>query len=84
MAGMMGMAQTLAVLPFGYCTLKRRNIQFHGPTDIPTDTAAILEWGLDTPFTSQDMPPLSIAMIAMLDGIRCLRRYRLVQAPIDH
>ena len=80
MPGIVGMAQTLAVYHFGYCTLKRRNIQFHGPSDIPTDTAAILEWGLDTPFTSQDKPPLSIAMSAMVDGIRCLRRYRLVVA----
>ena len=80
MAGMIGMAQTLAVYHFGYHTLKRRQIQSHGPMEIPTDTAAILEWGLDTPFTSQDKPPLSIAMIATVDGARFLRQYRLVTA----
>ena len=80
MPGMIGMAQTLAVYHFGYHTLKRRQIQSHGPMEIPTDTAAILEWGLDTPFTSQDKPHLSIAMIATVDGARFLRRYRLVTA----
>jgi len=51
MAGLIGMAQTLAVFHFGYHTLKRREVQFHGTTRIPTDAAAILDWGLDTPFT---------------------------------
>ena len=81
MAGLIGMAQTLAVFHFGYHTLKRREVQFHGTTRIPTDAAAILDWGLDTPFTSQDRPPLAIAMIATVDGTRCARRYRLIVAP---
>jgi hypothetical protein len=54
MAGLIGMAQTLAVFHSGYHTLKRREVQFHGTTRIPTDAAAILEWGLDTPFTPID------------------------------
>ena len=80
MAGLIGMAQTLAVFHFGYHTLKRREVQFHGTTRIPTDVAAILDWGLDTPFTSQDRPPLAIAMTATVDTTRCIRRYRLVVA----
>ena len=44
------------------------------------NTAAILEWELDIPFTPQDRPPLSIAMIVTVDGARCFRRYRLVIA----
>ena len=80
MAGLIGMAQTLAVFHFGYHTLKRREVQFHGTTRIPTDAAAILDWGLDTPFTSQDRPPLAIAMTATVDRTRCIRRYRLVVA----
>ena len=35
MAGMIGMAQTLAVYHCGYHTLKNRHVQFHGPTLIP-------------------------------------------------
>ena len=80
MAGLIGMAQTLAVFHFGYHTLKRREVQFHGTTRIPTDAAAILDWGLDTPFTSQDRPPFAIAVIATVDGTRCLRRYRFIVA----
>lgn len=80
MAGLMGMAQTLAVFHAGYHTLRHRQVQFHGPATVPSDTAAILEWGLDDPFTPQDRPPLSLAMIATVDGVRCLRRYRLVVA----
>ena len=80
MAGLIGMAQTLAVVHFGYHTLKRREVQFHGTTRIPTDAAAILNWGLDTPFTSQDRPPLAMAMTATVDRTRCIRRYRLVVA----
>ena len=80
MAGLIGMAQTLAVFHFGYHTLKRREVQFHGTTRIPTDAAAILNWGLDTPFTSQDRPPLAMAMTATVDRTRCIRRYRLVVA----
>ena len=64
----------------GYHTLKRREVQFHGTAQIPTDAAAMLDWGLDTPFMSQDRPPLAIAMTATVDGIRGIRRYRLVIA----
>ena len=46
----------------------------------PSDAEAVLEWGLDTPFTSQDKPPLAIAMVVTLNGVRSLRRYRLVIA----
>ena len=46
-----------------------------------TYIAAMLDWGLDTPFTSQDRPPLAIAMTATVDGTRGLRRYRLVICP---
>jgi hypothetical protein len=60
MAGMIGMAQTLAVYHYGYHTLKNRHVQFHGPTLIPRDRIAVLDWGLDTPFTSQDKPPLPL------------------------
>ena len=54
MAGMIGMAQTLAVYHCGYHTLKNRQVQHHEPTREPSDAEAVLEWGLDTPFTSQD------------------------------
>ena len=57
MAGMIGMAQTLAVHHYGYHTLKVRQIQFHGPALVPSYAAAVLDWGLDTPFTSLDKPP---------------------------
>ena len=76
MAGMIGMAQTLAVY-----TLKNRQVQWRCiPPFLPSDVAAVLEWGLDMPFTSQDKPPLAIAMIATLNGERSFRRYRLVIA----
>ena len=35
---------------------------------------------LNTLFTSQDKPPLAIAMVVTLNGVRSLRRYRLVIA----
>jgi len=54
-------------------------VQFHGTAQIPTDAAAMLDWGLDTPFMSQDRAPLAIAMTATVDGIQG-RRYRLVIA----
>ena len=60
MAGMMGMAQTLAVYHYGYHTLKAGQIQFHGPALVPSDTAAVLDWGLDIPLTSLDKPPLPL------------------------
>ena len=44
----------------------------------PNDAVAMLDWGLETPFMSQDRPPLAIAMAATVDGTRGLRRYRLV------
>ena len=74
------MAQTLAVFHYGYYTLKRREVQFHGVAQIPTDAVAMLDWGLETPFMSQDRPPLAMAMAATVDGTRGLRRYRLVVA----
>ena len=80
MAGMIGMAQTLAVYHYGYHTLKAKQIQFHGPALVPSDTAAVLDWGLDIPFTSLDKPPLAITMIVTVNGERSLRRYRLVIA----
>ena len=80
MAGMIGMAQTLAVYHYGYHTLKNRLVQYHEPAREPSDAEAVLEWGLDTPFTSQDKPPLAIAMVVTLNGVRSLRRYRLVIA----
>ena len=50
MAGMIGMAQTLAVYHYGYHTLKNRQVQHHEPTREPSrDAEAVLEWGLDTP-----------------------------------
>ena len=80
MAGMIGMAQTLAVYHYGYHTLKNRLVQYHEPAGEPSDAEAVLEWGLNTPFTSQDKPPLAIAMVVTLNGVRSLRRYRLVIA----
>ena len=80
MAGMIGMAQTLAVYHYGYHTLKNRQVQHHEPTREPSDAEAVLEWGLDTPFTSQDKPPLAVAMVVTVNGVRSLRRYRLVIA----
>ena len=47
---------------------------------VPSDTAAVLDWGLDTPFTSLDKPPLAVTMIVTVNGERSLRRYRLVIA----
>ena len=70
MAGLIGMAQTLAVFP----------VQYHGTSPIPTGAAAMLDWELDTPFISQDRSPFAIAMTATVDGTRGLRRCRLVIA----
>ena len=80
MAGMIGMAQTLAVYHYGYYTLKNRLVQYHEPKRVPSDAEAVLEWGLNTPFKSQDKPPLAITMVVTLNGARSLRRYRLVLA----
>ena len=59
-AGMIGMAQTLAVYHYGYHTLKNRLVQYHEPAREPSDAEVVLEWSLDTPFTSQDKPPLPL------------------------
>ena len=80
MAGLIGMAQTLAVYHYGYYTLKDRLVQFHEPKRVPSDAEAVLEWELNTPFNSQDKPLLAIAMVVTLNGVRSLRRYRLVIA----
>ena len=80
MAGLIGMAQTLAVYHYGYYTLKDRTVQFHEPKHVPSDAEAVLEWGLDTPFSSQDKPPLAIAMVVTVNGARSLKRFRLVIA----
>ena len=80
MAGLIGMAQTLAVYHYGYYTLKDRTVQFHEPKHVPSDAEAVLEWGLDTPFSSQDKPPLAIAMVVIVNGVRSLKRFRLVIA----
>ena len=48
------MAQTLAVYHYGYYTLKDRTVQFHEPKHVPSNAEAVLEWGLNTPFNSQD------------------------------
>jgi len=56
MGGMIGMAQTLAVYHYGHHTLKNRLVQYHEPTREPSEAEAVLEWRLDTPFTSQDKP----------------------------
>ena len=47
MAGMIGMAQTLAVYHYGYHTLKNRLVQHHEPTREPSDAEAVLEWGAE-------------------------------------
>ena len=47
---------------------------------MPSDAEAVLEWGLNTPFNSQDKPPLTIAMVVTVNGVRSLKRYRLVIA----
>ena len=60
--------------------VKNRLVQYHEPAREPSDAEAVLEWGLNTPFTSQDKPPLAIAMVVTLNGVRSLRRYRLVIA----
>ena len=80
MAGLVGMAQTLVVYHYGYYTLKDRTVQFHEPKHVPSDAEAVLEWGLDTPFSSQDKPPLAIAMVVTVNGARSLKRFRLVIA----
>ena len=65
---------------YGYYTLKDRTVQFHEPKHVLSDAEAVLEWGLNTPFNSQDKPPLAIAMVVTVNGVRSLRRYRLVIA----
>ena len=72
--------QTLAVYHYGYYTLKDRTVQFHEPKHVPSDAEAVLEWGLNTPFNSQDKPPLAVAMVVTVNGARSLKRFRLVIA----
>ena len=59
MSGMVGMAQTLAVYHYGYYTLEAGQVQSHESALVPSDTAAVLEWNLNVPFTSLDKPPFS-------------------------
>ena len=80
MAELIGMVQILAVYHYGYYTLKDRTVQFHEPKHVPSDAEAVLEWGLNTPFSSQDKPPLAIAMVVTVNGVRSLKRFRLVIA----
>ena len=54
MAGLIGMAQTLGVYHYGYFTLNKSDVEYHGPTFHPSDQTAVLEWGLSSPFTPQD------------------------------
>jgi len=68
MAGMIGMAQTLAVYHYRYYTLKNRCAQYHEPKRVPSDAEAVLEWGLNTPFKLQNKPPLAIAMVVTVWG----------------
>ena len=75
MAGLIGMAQTLAVYHYGYYTLKDRTVQFHEPKHVPSDAEAVLEWDLDTPFSSQDKPPLAIAIVVTVNGARSLKSF---------
>ena len=77
MAGLIGMAQTLGVYHYGYFTLSKQDIEYHDPNAHPT---AVLEWGLGSPFTPQDKPPLAIAMLIKSGDIRKWKRYRLVVA----
>ena len=39
---------------------------------VPSDTAAVLDWGLDTPFTSLDKPSLAVTIVTV-NGERSLR-----------
>ena len=80
MAGLIGMAQTLGVYHYGYFTLNKRDIEYHGPTSHPSDQTAVLEWRLSSPFTPQDKPPLAIAMVIRSGDRRKWKRYRLVVA----
>ena len=49
MAGLIGMAQTLAVCHYGYYTLKDRTVQFHEPKHVPSDAEAVLDFFRPTP-----------------------------------
>ena len=80
MAGLIGMAQTLGVYHYGYFSLNKRDLEYHGPTSHPSDQTAVLEWGLSSPFTPQDKPPLAIAMVIRAGDRRKWKRYRLVVA----
>ena len=80
MSGMVGMAQTLAVYHYGYYTLKAGQVHSHESALVPSDTAAVLEWILDVPFTSLDKPLSCHRHVVTINGERFLRRYQLVGA----
>ena len=80
MAGLIGMAQTLAVYHYGSIPSRIDLSSFMSPSSVPSDAEAVLEWGLNTPFNSQDKPPLAIAMAVSVNGVRSLKRCRLVIA----
>ena len=72
----------------------RRNLQYTITDIIPLEIAlsssmspstchdaeAVLEWDVDTPFSSQDKPPLAIPMVVTVNGVRSLKKFRLVIA----
>ena len=74
------LGDTAVQLASEHLTPKDRNVQFHEPKHVPSDAEAVLEWGLNTPFSSQDKPPLAIAMVVTVNGVRSLKRFRLVIA----
>lgn len=80
MAGLIGMAQVLAVFHAGFYTLRKGEIQTHCSIGTPDDATAVFEWGVDAPFVFQDRPPLAIATVAYVNHTKVLRRYRLVLA----
>ena len=80
MAGLIGMAQTLAVYYYGYYTLKDRTVQFHKPKHVLSDAETVLEWRLNAPFSSQDKPPLATAMVVTVNNAQSLKKFRLVIA----
>ena len=75
MAGLPGMAQ---VLDCYHTTLAQGRLLSQVATLIPTDVAAILEWGLDSGFLPIGKPPLAIAMQIRRAEAAIFRRYRLV------
>ena len=47
---------------------------------VPPDSDCYLRLGFEAPFIPQDRPPLAIAMLTSLRGVRHYRHYRLVLA----